>query len=36
MINLKENKGLMDYKKFEEKVKEWPDLLYKSMVSTSR
>ena len=29
---LKENKGMLKEKKFEEKLKEWPDLLYRIIV----
>ena len=35
MKELKMNKGILKDNEFEEKVKEWPDLLYKITVSIS-
>ena len=35
MKELKKNKGILKNEKFEEKVKEWPELLYKIIVSSN-
>ena len=36
MKELKKNKAVLKDNKFEEKLKEWPDLLYKIIVSMSQ